>query len=52
MVLYATGKLRSTIYLYEGKCKVCNKLVKIKSIEPQDHICIQCQYHINYQPRD
>lgn len=51
-VLYSSGKLRVPVYTYTGKCKICNKLVKLKSIEPNDQICVNCQYHTNYQPRD
>ena len=41
--LYCDGKLRAVIYMFDGKCRKCGVKVKIKSIRPNDNICIECE---------
>jgi len=41
--LYCDGKLRATVYNFDGKCRKCNAKVQIKSIRPNDNICIECE---------
>jgi len=41
--MYCDGKLRATVYNFDGKCRKCNAKVQIKSIRPNDNICIECE---------
>ena len=41
--LYCDGKLRAVIYMFDGKCRKCGAKVRIKSVRPNDNICIECE---------
>ena len=41
--LYCDGKLKAVVYMFDGKCHKCGSRVCIKSVRPNDNICIECE---------